>query len=486
MRALIVIIVSFLFVSTSIGQIAFFKMFTNNGYDFGQGVVQLEDSSYAVCGSSSSFQEGPSQAFILRLDSLGNYLWSKHYGGAESESATRILYKKNVGYFLAGYTNSFGHGAYDFYLAKTDEAGNEEWAKTYGGSEWEKVNAAAMTRDTGTILVGQTNSGTAGDNDVYLVRTDKNGDTLWTKQIGGSGEDIGTTIRQFNDSVFFIGGGFYVEDSLMVKAFVMRVVDDGTIQWVDTIGANGSTMILDIDVEVNDINFVGYYLDQLTAEEKPYFGRTTANNTMQFENKEGASAKWIRKHITTYGSAGKKYITGKYYNTGAAAFEDDIVFARIASDLWWDNSASTLAYPGEDDAGQLIPTSDGGVLVVGSTSHYGSGGGNVYVEKIGPNDLYPFIPADPITYSLVFLNENQELDNLSIYPNPTAEKLFIETGSDELLTYELRDLNSRIVGSGEFVKKTQLSVDAFSSGIYFLGLNDQNGNSLAMQKIIID
>ena len=90
----------FLFILSPIlvsGQIDFYKIYTNNGYDFGQGIVQLEDSSYLITGSSSSFQNGASQAFLLKVDSLGNYNWSKNFGGSESEGGRRVLYKKNVG-----------------------------------------------------------------------------------------------------------------------------------------------------------------------------------------------------------------------------------------------------------------------------------------------------------------------------------------------------------------------------------------------------
>ena len=120
-------------------QIEFFKNYTNNGYDFGQGVVQLEDSSYVITGSSSSFQDGAAQAFLLKIDSLGNHVWAHDYGGIETDWGRRVLYKKNVGFFIAGYTNSMGNGGYDAYLIKTDEQGTKLWEKTFGKEGWEKI-----------------------------------------------------------------------------------------------------------------------------------------------------------------------------------------------------------------------------------------------------------------------------------------------------------------------------------------------------------
>lgn len=85
MRQLI-IITSFLFLTfISFGQIKFFKIFTDNGYDFGQGIVELSDSSYLLTGSSSSYGDSPSQVFLMKLDSLGTFQWSKNFGGSESD-----------------------------------------------------------------------------------------------------------------------------------------------------------------------------------------------------------------------------------------------------------------------------------------------------------------------------------------------------------------------------------------------------------------
>ncbi|NBU90695.1 MAG: hypothetical protein EBS12_04520, partial [Flavobacteriia bacterium] len=120
----------------------FFKMYSGSGYDRGEGIVQLEDSSYAITGSSSSWGES-SQAFLLKIDTAGNYLWSQSYGGAESEAGKRVLYNADLGFYIAGFSNSFGSGDFDAYLVKTDLNGNKLWEKTYGKpSNWERINDA--------------------------------------------------------------------------------------------------------------------------------------------------------------------------------------------------------------------------------------------------------------------------------------------------------------------------------------------------------
>ncbi len=83
-----------LFPNLVISQTNFYKIYSNNGYDIGQGVVQLEDINYVTTWSSGFLKEGASLFFLLKVDSLGKYIWSKYFGGAESEGGRRVLYKK--------------------------------------------------------------------------------------------------------------------------------------------------------------------------------------------------------------------------------------------------------------------------------------------------------------------------------------------------------------------------------------------------------
>ena len=141
---ILVLIISFVLPVFIAGQISFYKVYSDDGYDKGYGIVQLQDSSYMLTGSSSSFDNN-AQVYLLHIDSLGNYIWSNSYGGAESDVAKRILYQPGFGYFIAGTTNSFGNGAYDALLMKIDENGLLEWEKSYGQAGWDQINDAVLT-----------------------------------------------------------------------------------------------------------------------------------------------------------------------------------------------------------------------------------------------------------------------------------------------------------------------------------------------------
>jgi len=361
MRILIVLIswLIIAFGSIGIGQISFHKFFSNNGYDYGHGVLQMEDSSYLVCGSSSSFTDGPSQAFLLHVDSLGNYLWSKHYGGEESDVARRVIYVPGYGYFLAGHTNSYGALAYDAYLVHTDLNGNENWHKTYGGNGWERIYDAALTKDSGVLMVGQ--------------------------------EDALMSLDKYTDSIYYVAGYSFVGDSSQTKGIIIKLSENGDIYWMDTLGANGNYGIHGIDaVEAdNKINFVGWQQTQGTLTKSSYFGRMFLSGQFDFDYAEpNASGEKIYDHITQYGNNGKNYVGFRYYDN--SSFQDgyDIAISRLLNGLWWDGYLQSVNYPLEDGCEELIPTSDGGAMAVGFASGNGIGGANVFLLKIGPNELF--------------------------------------------------------------------------------------------------
>lgn len=481
-------IVTFIFCLTAVmcsqqasSQIAFFKLFSNNGYDFGQGVVQDSDSTYMVCGGSSSFSEGPSDAFLLKLDSMGTYMWSTHYGGAETDFARRVLYKQGVGYYLAGFTNSMGAGAYDYYLVKTDEVGTMLWEKSYGGTEWDKVNDAALTKDTGVIMVGESNSTLGGDDDIFIVRTNSQGDTLWTKQIGGSGEDRANVIEQLNDSTFIVAGALYNTDSSMYKGFVMRIKDSGDIEWFLQTGNNGNAGINDISLVLDRVNFVGW---SMSADYDEYFGRIKTNGTYDYEYALTSGFDKIADQITDYGSNMKQYVAFRYKDASTFPGGYDIALVRESENMWYDNSLFKVGYTGEDVTGELISTSDGGAIFTGYVSSFGAGGNSVFVCKIGPNDLYPVVPIGPSYNPLVSIEEQETISGVRVYPNPSNGEVTIDFPVEGDYSIQLMDAFGNQVLTGAFTQSIKLDLTRFEAGLYLYVVRSNGSEILCKGRII--
>jgi hypothetical protein len=128
-----------------------------------------------VAGATSSFGAGSTDIFLIKTDAKGNIIWAKTYGGTSSDYANSVQQTSDGGYIVAGGTWSFGAGYRDIFLIKTDANGNIQWAKTYGGTSSDYANSVQQTSDGGYIVAGWTYSFGAGNYDIFLIKTDTNG-----------------------------------------------------------------------------------------------------------------------------------------------------------------------------------------------------------------------------------------------------------------------------------------------------------------------
>jgi hypothetical protein len=115
--------------------------------------------------------------------------WSKTYGGTDDDTAFALVQAVDGGYALAGSTDSFGAGAVDFWLVKTDADGVALWNRTYGGARYDYAAALVQTADSGYALAGCTRSFGAGAVDFWLVKTDADGVAQWNMTYGGAADD---------------------------------------------------------------------------------------------------------------------------------------------------------------------------------------------------------------------------------------------------------------------------------------------------------
>ena len=452
------------------GQIAFFHLYTNGGDDNAEGAVQLEDSSYVITGSSDSYPGGiGSQAFLMKIDSMGTPIWSHHYGGAELDQGKRVAYQQGFGFFIAGTTNSIGEGGYDFYLIKTDIDGVMEWERAYGESEWERLHDAALTRDTGMFMVGVTLSNPTNNSDMYIVRTDKNGDTLWTKTMGGLGADELTSVHRWDDSTFYVAGQTYVDDSLYTKAYLAKFHEDGTLIWSDTIGPSGNYYINDVSVSDNDVFCVGYRNGPDVNGNDLYYMRHQHDGVHLGETTHASVGDFRAHQATAYGVPDKRYVGWTFFSPTSQPDGDDLVISKMNYVFFAEATALHLYYYDPDIINDLIPTNDGGALAVGQTSGEAMGVHHAYVSKIGPNDL--FAPYDPphTVFGLVLDVQEQEIeDHLSVYPNPTSGTINIESSVNDRIDLQIVNGLGKVLMSDSFQGKFAFDLAQFGAGIYFL------------------
>jgi len=171
----------------------------------GYSVSPSDDGGFIIAGYTESVGVG-TDVYLIRTNANGDTLWTRAFGGAELDFGYSVQQTTDGGFIVAGSTSSFGAGNEDVYLVKTSAAGDSAWTRTFGGPDIDQGYSVQQTADGGFIIAGCTRSFGAGWDDAWLIKTDGNGDTLWTKTFGGPHGDYGYSVQETSDHGFIIAG----------------------------------------------------------------------------------------------------------------------------------------------------------------------------------------------------------------------------------------------------------------------------------------
>jgi len=163
-------------------------------------VQQTTDGGYILAGCTDG------DFYLVKTYSEGGLCWTRTYGGSGGDCAYSVQQTADGGYVVAGYTDSFGAGDYDFYLVKTNSQGDTLWTRTYGGALADEAYSIQQTTDGGYVVAGTSMSFGAGSSDFWLVRTDANGDSLWSRTFGGTSGDECHSVQQTSDGGYVLAG----------------------------------------------------------------------------------------------------------------------------------------------------------------------------------------------------------------------------------------------------------------------------------------
>ncbi len=194
------------------------------------------ENSTILAGYTTSSGAGGSDIWLVKVtqrlnvfQGLGSYYmdaveWRKTYGGAQDDGAKSVIQAGDGNYVLAGYTKSYGAGGFDMYLVKVDSDGNLLWNRTYGGSQDDGANCIVQTSDGGYVLAGYTNSGVQSQN-AWLVKTDSSGQEQWNRVVPGIEAN---SITHTSDDGYVLATKYFTGFELV------KLDSSGQVQWNQT------------------------------------------------------------------------------------------------------------------------------------------------------------------------------------------------------------------------------------------------------------
>lgn len=190
--------------------------------------------------------------WLVKIDSGGEVLWDRTYGGSGDDHLAAILPAADGCYFLVGFStsgisgektkDSFGES--DLWIIKTDSAGNMLWDVAFGGDKKEWATGALQLPDGCIAVFGYSESNTSGNKtaaqiggrDFWVVKLDANGAKLWDKAYGSPADE------ELNDVEASCGGfrlfGTTHDGGGQGDCLLMEVDEDGALRWSQTFGGN--------------------------------------------------------------------------------------------------------------------------------------------------------------------------------------------------------------------------------------------------------
>ena len=401
------------------------KTYGTSDWEVGSAISATADGGFYVAGTAE-FDNNGYDIVVLRLDALGNVIWQKYYGGKDYDHASSIIALPDGGCLVAGSYDNYSSYYDDMWVLRLDSMGNIRWQRKYGGSSEDSVTSIAISTDGNFLVGGNTRSFGGGyDQNILLLKLDQTGNVIWQKVYGGKNYDYLGSIISTPDGGFIIAASSEsFSNGWNSNIWIVKSDSNGNIQWQETLGGSNSDYGYDVKATPDG----GYILTGVTyswsSEWKPRLWIIKFNSIGVIEWQKLYKAGDYLPNAFIYPSGDGGYII----LTNLGYYPEDILIVKLdhSGAIQW---AKTYGSIYDDSAAALTGTSDGGFAVAGTTYSYGAGASDMWILKLDQqgdigNDCSltkPYrLPKESVTDKPT--RTNAWIGNISVTMTSTSEK----------------------------------------------------------------
>ncbi|MCH8903740.1 MAG: PKD domain-containing protein [Bacteroidetes bacterium] len=382
-------------ISLAHGQNWFERTYGDTLSEWSYDVQETSDSGFIITGYTSSFGAGGFDAYLIKTDKKGDTLWTKTYGGTSQDFGYAVRQTKDGGYIFAGMSNSVGLGNNDIWLVKTDANGDTMWTSVFGGTSFDRGYAVQQTKDGGYIVVGTTMSFGAGMADVYIIKTDSFGDSTWSRVYGGSNADHAYAVIQTLDNGYLVVGSTKSFGSFQENVYMLKLKPNGDLLWTKAYGGVGIDIAYDV-LQTTDSGFV------IAGGTRSFAAGAGTEDFYLLKTKVNGDSLWHGVFSGTMDETAKGLVVNPdgsflmvgYTNSyGAGDYDLYLVKADTGGNLLWGRTYGGTAF---DQGAAMDMTYDNGIIMSGWTKSIGAGANDFYLVRT--ND-FGCLVAPTITHS---------------------------------------------------------------------------------------